>query len=91
MSETPLVDILLTIPGGPRLAIRLWLNYPEWKTAEELSSQMPSMSTVRVKQVLKALTENTLIERRERNVSQRGVKPFEYRFSLPLFKELQRK
>jgi len=90
MSQTPLVDLLSIIPGGPRLALRLWLSYPEWKTSEELSSEMPFMSSVRIKQVLKALTETNLIERRERNTGQRGVQPFEYRLSFPLFKELQR-
>lgn len=91
MSETPLIDLLLTIPGGPRLAMRLWLNYPEWKTAEELSSQMPFMSTVRIKQVLKALTESKLVERKERNMGQRGVKPYEYRLSPSLVTEMKGK
>ena len=90
MSQTPLVDLLSTIPGGPRLALRLLLSYPERKTAEELSSKMPFMSSVRIKQVLRTLTETKLIDRRERRTGQRGVQPFEYRLSIPLFMELRR-
>jgi predicted transcriptional regulator len=91
MSQTPLVDLLSTIPGGPRVALRLWLSYPKWKTAEELSNEMPFMSAVRIKQVLKALTETKLIERREKSTGQRGVQPFEYRLSDPLVRELERR
>jgi DNA-binding HxlR family transcriptional regulator len=90
MSATPFVDLLLNVPGGPRVALKLWLAYPDWLTAEELQSRMTFMSPVRVKQVLKDLNESGLVERRERETSNPGVNPFEYRLSSSLFNELKK-
>jgi len=90
MSITPLLDLLETVPGGPRVALRIWLSYPSWKTADELSLEMPFMSAVRIKQVLKNLSDRGLVERRERPTGNRGVNPFEYRLGILLFNELKK-
>jgi len=88
------IDRLLFVAGGPRIVLGLWLFYPKWKTVEEILGRM-WVSASRVQQVLRALIESELIERRQRNVNQRGVKPgvkpFEYRLSFPLAEWLQRK